>query len=292
MKRYRPDRETLTSFCRHSGASRNPATFKALGPGFRRGGGISQRLLGVVLLCAALLPVLAADSTNPALDVLVQAHQAAAQSQARIDKLDDDMRRMRDEMRRGVLQLESLKTDLPALERHASEQAARRSQLERELSAGVPGQIEVGPALQQMVAWLERFVQADAPFRLDQRRQRIAGLKTLLAKPDVPDADKLRAVLEVTQVELQYGRSVEAYTGQLRFGGKDQDVEFLRVGRVMLYYLQPEGARQGYWDRSARRWQPLPEEERERLGAALDMARGETPPELMELLLPAPEAGS
>ncbi|HXG29829.1 MAG TPA: DUF3450 domain-containing protein [Nevskiales bacterium] len=252
----------------------------------------ASRIVMALLLVVLLLPALAADSANPAIELLVQAHQEAAKSQARIDKLDDDMRRMRDEMRRGVLQLESLKTDLPALERHAGEQAARRAQLERELSAGVPGQIEVAPALQQMVAWLDRFVQADAPFRLDQRRQRIAGLKALLAKPDVPDADKLRAVLEVTQVELQYGRSVEAYTGQLRFGGKDQDVEFLRVGRVMLYYLEPEGARQGYWDRSTRRWQPLPAEERERLEAALDMARGETPPELMELLLPAPGAGS
>jgi hypothetical protein len=60
----------------------------------------------------------------------------------------------------------------------------------------------------------------------------------------------------------------------------------------MLYYLGEAGGRQGYWNRAARRWQPLPEEERERLAAAIAMAKGETPPELMELLLPAPRAGS
>jgi hypothetical protein len=247
---------------------------------------------GALLLSLFLLPALAADSSNPALDLLAQVHQEAAKSQARIDKLDDEMRRMRDEMRQGVLKLESLKAELPELQRHAGTVSARRSQLEREFSAGVPGQLEAQPALRQMVDWLEKFVASDLPYLQEQRRQRVAGLRGLLDKENVPEADKLRAVLEVTQVELQYGRSVEAYPGQLRFKGKDQPVEFLRVGRLMLYYLEPDGARQGYWNRAARRWQPLPADERERLTAAMAMAKGETPPELMELLLPAPEQGS
>jgi hypothetical protein len=245
-----------------------------------------------LVLVACLLPALAADTAAPALDILVQAHVDAARSQSRIDKLDDDMRRMRDEMRQGVLQLEGLKADMPALQQLAGEQAARRAQLERELSAGVPGQLDVQPSLQQMVVWLERFIQGDAPFALEQRRLRMAGLRKLLAQEEVPDGDKLRAVLEVAQVEVQYGRSVETYDGTLRFAGKEQAVEFLRVGRLMLYYLEPDGQRQGYWNRATRRWQPLPDSERERLSTAIAMAKGETAPELMELLLPAPEKGT
>lgn len=251
-----------------------------------------HRGLPAVLLALALLPALAADSPNPAIELLVQSHQAAALSQARIDKLDDDMRRMRDEMRQGVLQLEGLKADLPALQTHAAEQSARRAQLERELSAGLPGQIETGPALQQMVAWLERYVNDDLPFMQENRRQRIAGLRTLLTRDNLSEADKLRAVLEVAQVELQYGRGVEVYPGQLRFGDQTQPVEFLRVGHLMLYYLDAEGRHQGYWNRDQRRWQALPDSERQRLQAAIAMARGEVPPDLMELPLPAPGAGS
>ncbi|MGH8454380.1 MAG: DUF3450 family protein, partial [Nevskiales bacterium] len=149
-------------------------------------------------LALCLLPALAADSAGPALDVLVQSHQDAARSQARIDKLDNDMKRMRDEMRQGVLQLEGLKTDLPPLQQQAGERSARRAQMERELSAGVPGQLEVQPSLQQMVAWLEHFIQGDAPFTLEQRRLRITGLRKLLAQSELPDSDKLRAVLEIT----------------------------------------------------------------------------------------------
>lgn len=245
-----------------------------------------------LLLALAILPALAADSVGAVLDTLVESNQKAAASQARIDKLDDDMRRMRDEMRQGVLQLEALKADLPAIEQDAARQAQRRSQLERELSAGVPGQLDVMPSLEQMVGWLGRFIQADAPFLLEQRRQRLTGLGKLLQSDGVSEGDKFRAVLEVTQVELQYGRTVEAYAGTLRFAGKDEPVEFLRVGRLTLYYLDTAGQRQGYWDRKAGRWQSLPDSERGRIHEAMQMAKGEADPQLMELLLPAPERKS
>ena len=253
---------------------------------------MAPHALWLALVAAIFLPTLAADSSSPALDLLAQTHQAAATSQARIDKLDGDMRRMRDDMRQAVLQLENLRAELPELQRHAGELSARRAQLEREASAGKPGQIDVEPALRKMVGWLDQYIQDDVPYLQEQRQQRVVGLRGLLEKDNLSDAEKLRAVLEVTQVELQYGRSVETYTGQLRFSGQDQDVEFLRVGRLMLYYLDKDGMRQGYWDRDNRRWQPLPEDEHERIGAAIQMTKGETPPELMELLLPAPEAGS
>ncbi len=245
-----------------------------------------------LLLALALLPALAADSIAPVLDALAESHKQAASSQARIDKLDDDMRRMRDEMRQGVLQLEALKADLPAVQQDAAQQAQRRAQLERELSAGVPGQLDVQPSLEKMVGWLDRFIQADTPFMLEQRLQRVAGLDSLLKSQEISDGDKFRAVLEVTQVEVQYGRTVEAYEGVLRFAGKDEPVEFLRVGRLMLYYLDTAGERQGYWDRKARQWQPLPAGERERIFDAIQMAKGEIAPQLLELLLPSPEQKS
>lgn len=245
-----------------------------------------------LLLALLLLPALAADTATAALDLLAKTHEAAAQSQARIDKLDDDMRRMRDEMRRGVLELESLKAEMPELQRFAATQSSRRAQLEREFSAGVPGQLNTIPSLKKMVDWLDRFVRADLPFMREERLQRVAGLKTLLANETVSAQDKLRAVLEVTQVELQYGRSVSTYAGSLRFGGEDSPIDFLRVGRLMLYYQDQSGKRQGYWDKASNRWQALPVEARTRISTGIAMARGETAPELVELLMPSPEQGS
>jgi len=245
----------------------------------------------LALLAALLiLPVIAADSVEPALNLLTELHQAAAKSQARIDKLDDDMRRMRDEMRQGELRLENAKAELLPLEQQARELSGRRAQLERELSAGVPGQVDLQVVMPAMLTWLERFIESDLPFLREQRRERLVGLRKLLAKEDISDADKLRALLEVVQVEMQYGRGVEASSSTLRFGTDDTPIELLRVGRLMLYYLEPGGTRQGFWNRSTRRWQALPEDERERLLAALRMAKGEDAPQLMELLLPTATA--
>ena len=227
------------------------------------------------------------DGPLPLAQFALQIEGRAVKAQVGIERLRLDRRYYQ-----AVLQLENLRAELPELQRHAGELSARRAQLEREASAGKPGQIDVEPALRKMVGWLDQYIQDDVPYLQEQRQQRVVGLRGLLEKDNLSDAEKLRAVLEVTQVELQYGRSVETYTGQLRFSGQDQDVEFLRVGRLMLYYLDKDGMRQGYWDRDNRRWQPLPEDEHERIGAAIQMTKGETPPELMELLLPAPEAGS
>ena len=63
--------------------------------------------------------------------------------------------------------------------------------------------------------------------------------------------------MEAYQVETDYGRTIEAYRGPLTLEGTTRTVDFLRVGRVALFYRALDGSLVGHWDREQRAWKQL-----------------------------------
>ena len=61
-------------------------------------------------------------------------------------------------------------------------------------------------------------------------------LQALLVDPDVSIAELYRRVLEAYQIESEYGRTLEAWRGPLNDGDQQRVVEFLRGGRLMLFF--------------------------------------------------------
>ena len=88
----------------------------------------------------------------------------------------------------------------------------------------------------RMIAGLEEFVALDVPFLLQERSDRINNLKAMMDRADVAVSEKFRRVLEAYQVEVDYGRTIESYAGNAEFDGQNQQVNYLRIGRVALVY--------------------------------------------------------
>ncbi len=144
--------------------------------------------------------------------------------------------------------------------------------------------------MQQMVDTLDRFVQLDVPFLLEERTARVQRLKDIMSRADITISEKYRNILEAYQIELEYGRTLSAYEGRLGTGPDARTVEFAQLGRVSLMYRTVEGGETGYWDNQRKEWVPDPGAARE-IQDALSIAKEEKAPDLIIVPVPAPQGG-
>jgi len=169
-------------------------------------------------------------------------------------------------------------------------QTEEKTSLERQLKDIEVTKKEIVPLILRMLDSLDKFVQMDLPFLPEERQQRIKLLKEMVVKADISDAEKFRRIMEAFQVENEYGNTIEAYKGNLVLNGINSSVDFLRLGRVALYYQRLDGSETGFWNKEERRWQTLPSHYRRAIHDGLRIARKETAPDLLTLPVPAPEA--
>lgn len=147
---------------------------------------------------------------------------------------------------------------------------------------------EVTPLMLGMIEALDNFVELDVPFLTEERAVRIAGLRKIMGRADVTDAERYRRIVEAYQIENEYGRTIEVYQGELELGGKVRVVEFLRVGRISLLYQTLDLSETGVWDHRNQVWQEAPES-RSAVRKGIRVARKQTAPDLMRIPIPTAE---
>lgn len=245
------------------------------------------RLLAALALAAAALPALAADEITEAIDASQQAQKAARESQARINKLDDEARALKDKRRN--LQWRALQQSAYAaqLEEEAAVEEKRKGELERQLQRIATTGTDLQPLMQRMVAELKAFIAADLPFLQQARAERVAALEALLGDAQRTESEKFRRVLEAYRTEVDYGHSLGAEDAEVECAGARGAATLVRVGRIGLYCLTADG-KGGYWNARQKKFQALDDDGIEELRRAVVVARGEGPPELLTLPVPAP----
>jgi len=83
-------------------------------------------------------------------------------------------------------------------------------------------------------------------------------------------------------VEVDYGRNIEAYRGQM----DNISYDFLRVGRLALYRISNDGQHAWLWHKGESQWLALDDGYMRDLRKALKVAQQIAAPELMVLPLP------
>ena len=244
-----------------------------------------QHLLFCLLLVAVMAPVHGADPLARAISEQRAADSKAIASQKRVEALDDEAREMLEAYRQVNQELERLQQQNAHQQRLVTAQAEELRQISRELETLEATRRDIEPLMTQMLQVLERFIALDTPFLAQERKARLAGMQDLLGSTDDSLPDKYRRLLEAYQIEAEYGRSIEAYQAELPGDADGRMVEFLRLGRVALYYLTLDGREAGIWDVTGRRWVVLDPAFNQDIARAMRIARKQLPPDLMPLPL-------
>jgi septal ring factor EnvC (AmiA/AmiB activator) len=248
-------------------------------------------LLAVSYLLGTSSMSQADETLNAILKVGADKNVAAAKSQVKIDKLAEQTRSLLGDYKTVSKQIDGLKVYNARLQKQIDNQLRRIGDIEESISQVTVIQRQMTPLVIRMIDGLESFVELDVPFHIEERRQRVAFLRSNVDRSDVSVAEKFRQVLEAYKIENEYGRKIDAYKGSVEIEGTERDVNFFRVGRVALLYQTTDAEVSGAWDQGNRSWVMLDSGEyRSAIMKGLRIARKEASIDLMNLPISAPEA--
>lgn len=213
------------------------------------------RCLGIAALALLATPAMA-DTLDSALQTQQRMDVAAKQSQDKINRLDDDTQRLLTDYRYTTRETDSLKRYNAQLERQISSQLTEMQSIRTQLEQINDVSREVVPMMLRMIDTLDKFVQLDLPFLMQERTMRVQSLKDIMDRADVSTSEKYRRIVEAYQVEMEYARTIEAYQAALP-GPEKRTVDFLRVGRVALMYQTLDGEETGFYNSETGQWEEL-----------------------------------
>jgi hypothetical protein len=220
---------------------------------------------------------------DPAVKKDTEINASAAKSQQKINSITDQI----DNKLQQFKAINKETTGLDVYNGQLQKQIDNQMQEMANLNASIDGvsiiERQITPLMLRMITGLEQFVALDVPFLKEERSNRILALNAMMDRADIAPSEKFRRVMEAYQVEMDYGRSLEAYSGLHTIDGQERDVDFLRVGRTALIYQTRDASLQGTWNKQSRQWQALPSSYRTQVTKGLRMAKKQLAPDLLML---------
>ncbi|MGR6873924.1 DUF3450 domain-containing protein [Pseudomonas sp. HK3] len=206
--------------------------------------------------------------------------KAGSASQVKIDALYESKRIALQDMRVTQAEIDQLNVYNRQLRAIINNQDTQIESLKKQINDIESTQQGIMPLMERMLNGLESFVSLDIPFLLEEREQRIATLRTLLLASDVTVSEKFRRVLEAYQIEIEYGRTIEAYRGE---AGDSETVDFLRIGRSALMTVSLDGSHAKAWNNKTKSWSDLGGDYTRAISKGVSIARKQAAPTLLGL---------
>ncbi|MBK1875428.1 DUF3450 domain-containing protein [Pelagicoccus mobilis] len=216
-------------------------------------------------------------------------NRASNASQTVVDQYSEKTRTLLDEYRLALREIENLEIYNAQMQKVVDSQQEEMDSLTVQLDHLEDTKRGIVPLMQKMIAKLDAFVKADAPFLPEERAARIANLASMMDSSQFTDSEKYRRILEAYQIEMDYGRNIEVYQGELALNGTSRTVDFLRFGRIGLYYQTLDKAETGLWNPATRQWEILDNGYNSSIDKAMAIARKQAAPALTRLPISAAE---
>ena len=212
-------------------------------------------------------------------------------SQNRIDQINNEIQKRLADYRGVIKEIDGLKVYNQQMEKQISNQGLEMRDLSESIDNVTVIERQITPLMLRMIDALKQFVELDVPFLLEERQDRVTNLEELMDVSDVAVSEKFRSVIEAYQTENEYGRTIETYKGELTIEGEVREVEFLKIGRVGLYYQTMDGEHSGIYEQASGDFVALSDKYRSQILQGLRIAKKQAAPDLLRLPVPAAEAG-
>ncbi len=212
-------------------------------------------------------------------------------SQTIVSNLSDETQDLLGQYRLVLQQIDRLVAYNDYVERLIVDQEAQIIDIRKQLDQFALIERGIVPLMLDSIDILDKFIDLDVPFLLEERKARVARLRTIMDLSDVTVSEKYRQIMDAYQIETTYGRDIEAYTGLLEIDGESRQVDFLRIGRTSLTYQTPDQEETGFWNKQTGQWEKLPNKYQNYVTQGLRVARKQVTPNILELPIEAPEEG-
>ena len=250
---------------------------------------VLRTLAGAVLLFFS--SALAAQSLGTVLAADIKKMQANEASQQRVERIVSDTEKLENQFRQITKETDGLGVYIELLQSQVNNQQIEIDGLEGATERIEVLQRQIIPQMKKMIDGLEKFIAADVPFLPEERNTRIQRLNELLERSDVNVAEKFRNVVEAYKIEAEYGQRIETYRGKADDNGVERDVEFLRIGRIGLYWQTADSTITKGFNTKTGQWVDLGNEYRAAVRSGIQMASEQRAPDMLMLPVAAPEAG-
>lgn len=220
---------------------------------------------------------------KPVVEAAAEINQSAEQSQVKINQISEQIEDKLQQFKTINKETDGLRVYNEQLRKQIASQQQEMRDLNSAIDEVSVVERQITPLMLSMIEGLEQFIALDVPFLPQERAQRVADLKIMMDRADVAPSEKFRRVMEAYQVEMDYGRTLEAYAGLHTIDGQERNVDFLRIGRTALIYQTRDASLQGSWNKKTGKWEALSSSYRTQVTKGLRMAKKQMAPDLLML---------
>ncbi len=213
-----------------------------------------MKILVKSFVCVGLISsLLFANKLDKSINIIEKGNSKLKSYQNQIDKNEETREDLLNEYKYVSSSLKSTEIYNDQLKKIVTSQKEELKSLDEQLSDIEETQKNIFPLMIDMIRSLKTLVKEDTPFLLEERLERVEKLEQTLNRADIPTHEKYRIILEAFKIENDYARTIESY--QSKLNGKTYN--FLRLGRVALYYQSLDLKDYGYYNNETKSWEPI-----------------------------------
>ncbi len=245
-------------------------------------------------VCAASVLAIASASAQQPLQRLISLggslSDKAADTQSQIDDLDEKTDGAFRQYRSLLKEIDGLRSYNEQQRRVIVDQDATIARLDKSIAGVQVIQRQLPALMAKMLDGLEQFVELDAPFHLEERRERIDAIRRTFDNSSVSPSEQLRQVLEAYRIEIDYGKKLDTYQGVAQIDGEAQNVDYLRIGRIAFLYVTLDEKRMGLYNSDTGQFENVPSSFTPYVRKGLRIAKKQAAADVLFLPIAAPKA--